>query len=114
MEDGNRKVEEEIDTKIMVSNVHSVINCIIQLMSVTPNMESKYGFPTWYKRKDERIEKVVNNGVMEQSGKIEEVDQPIPVDIWGPFHIASVNGHRFFLTIVDDHSRFTWFFFYEN
>jgi len=43
MEDGNRKVEEEIDTKIMVSNVLSVINCIIQLMSVTPNMDSLHG-----------------------------------------------------------------------
>jgi len=28
----------------------------------------------------------------------------IHVDIWGPFHIAYVNGHRFFLTIVDDHN----------
>jgi len=34
----------------------------------------------------------------------------IHVDIWGPFHIASVNGHRFSLTIVDDQSRFTWVF----
>jgi len=34
----------------------------------------------------------------------------IHVDIWGPFHIGSANGHRFFLTIVDDHSRFTWVF----
>ena len=41
---------------------------------------SKHGFPPWYKRKDERIEKVVNNSVMERSGKIEEVDQPIPVN----------------------------------
>jgi len=43
MEDGNRKVEEEIDTKIIVSNVPFVINCIIQLMSATPNMDSFCG-----------------------------------------------------------------------
>jgi len=43
MEDGNRKVEEETDTKIMVSNVLYDINCIIQLMSVTPNMDSLCG-----------------------------------------------------------------------
>jgi len=40
MEDGNHKVEEETNTKIMVSSVLSVINCIIQLMSY-----SKHGFP---------------------------------------------------------------------
>jgi len=43
MEDGNRKVEEEIDTKIIVSNVLSVINCIIQLMNVTPNKDFLHG-----------------------------------------------------------------------
>lgn len=29
-------------------------------------------------------------------------------DLWGPFGIPSIHGHRFFLTIVDDHSRFCW------
>lgn len=32
----------------------------------------------------------------------------IHLDIWGPYSIASVHNHRYFLTIVDDHSRFTW------
>ena len=35
----------------------------------------------------------------------------IHVDIWGPFHIPSVFGHKYFLTIVDDKSRFTWVYF---
>jgi hypothetical protein len=29
-------------------------------------------------------------------------------DVWGPMAINSINGSRFFLTIVDDYSRFTW------
>ncbi|PNX73342.1 peptide transporter PTR2, partial [Trifolium pratense] len=29
-------------------------------------------------------------------------------DIWGPLAIPSVHGHKFFLTIVDDYSRFVW------
>jgi hypothetical protein len=29
-------------------------------------------------------------------------------DIYGPFSSLSSNGSKFFLTIVDDHSRFTW------
>ena len=34
----------------------------------------------------------------------------IHVDIWGPFASPSIHGHRFFLTVVDDHSRYTWIF----
>ncbi|CAJ2632157.1 unnamed protein product [Trifolium pratense] len=29
-------------------------------------------------------------------------------DIWGPYATPSVSGHRYFLTLVDDYSRFTW------
>jgi hypothetical protein len=32
----------------------------------------------------------------------------IHCDIWGPFSVNSIIGSQFFLTIVDDHSRFTW------
>ena len=31
----------------------------------------------------------------------------IHIDIWGPCSKISMHGHRYFLTIVDDHSRFT-------
>lgn len=32
----------------------------------------------------------------------------IHTDIWGPFHVCSMNGEFYFLTIVDDFSKFTW------
>jgi hypothetical protein len=32
----------------------------------------------------------------------------IHFDIWGPIATASIHGHRYFLTILDDHSRFLW------
>ena len=32
------------------------------------------------------------------------------LDVWGPYHMASTHGCKFFLTIVDDHSRATWVF----
>ncbi|CAN1268353.1 Retrovirus-related Pol polyprotein from transposon TNT 1-94 [Linum perenne] len=32
----------------------------------------------------------------------------VHMDVWGPYSIASMGGHKYFLTIVDDHSRFTW------
>ena len=34
----------------------------------------------------------------------------IHVDIWGPCATLSFNGHKYFLTIVDDHTRFVWIF----
>lgn len=30
------------------------------------------------------------------------------IDIWGPYKHCTYDGYRYFLTIVDDHSRFTW------
>nr|KYP70921.1 Retrovirus-related Pol polyprotein from transposon TNT 1-94 [Cajanus cajan] len=32
------------------------------------------------------------------------------IDIWGPCSKTSIHGHRYFLTIVDDHTRYTWVF----
>ena len=34
----------------------------------------------------------------------------IHVDVWGPYSIPSIHGHKYFLTIVDDYSRYTWIF----
>ena len=34
----------------------------------------------------------------------------VHVDIWGPFSIPSISGHRYFLTIVDDKSIHTWIY----
>ena len=32
----------------------------------------------------------------------------IHCDIWGPHHVPSYNGCRYFLKLVDNYSRFTW------
>jgi transposase InsO family protein len=32
----------------------------------------------------------------------------IHCDIWGPYFVSSQTGHHYFLTIVDDYSRYTW------
>lgn len=34
----------------------------------------------------------------------------IHVDVWGPYRVATHNGFRFFLTIVDDKSRMCWLY----
>jgi hypothetical protein len=38
----------------------------------------------------------------------------IHVDIWRPFSVQSINGSSFFLTIVDDFSRFTWVYLLQS
>jgi len=38
----------------------------------------------------------------------------IHVDIWGPCPSASMNGNRYFLTIVDDYTRYTWVILLKN
>jgi hypothetical protein len=40
--------------------------------------------------------------------------QLIHCDIWSPFSTPSFNGSQFFLTIVDDYSRFTWVYLMQH
>ena len=35
-------------------------------------------------------------------------------DLWGPFATSTVDGFRFFLTIVDDFTRCTWIYLLKN
>lgn len=35
-------------------------------------------------------------------------------DLWGPFSTISMLGHKYFLTLVNDHSRFTWVIFLKT
>ncbi|XP_024965979.1 uncharacterized protein LOC112506192 [Cynara cardunculus var. scolymus] len=38
----------------------------------------------------------------------------VHLDTWEPFHLPDRNGHRYFLTLVDDHNRYTWVFLVKN
>ena len=38
----------------------------------------------------------------------------IHADIWGPFSAPSLNGSKYFLTLVDDHSRCTWVYLMKS
>ena len=35
-------------------------------------------------------------------------------DIWGPFSTTSIHGHKYFLTVLDDFTRFTWVFLLKS
>ena len=36
--------------------------------------------------------------------------QLIYADLWGPSHVCSTQGYNYYLSILDDYSRFTWIF----
>lgn len=38
----------------------------------------------------------------------------VHMDVWGPFSIESIEGYRYFFTLVDDCTRVTWIFFLRN
>ncbi|KAG7574150.1 Integrase catalytic core [Arabidopsis suecica] len=38
----------------------------------------------------------------------------VHIDIWGPFNVPTPDGYRYFLTIVDDHTRVTWLYLLKN
>jgi hypothetical protein len=40
--------------------------------------------------------------------KADKLFELLHFDIWGPIAIQSIHGHSYFLTAVDDYSRYTW------
>ncbi|KAJ4777852.1 polyprotein [Rhynchospora pubera] len=40
--------------------------------------------------------------------------QIVHSDVWGPSPIVSSNGYRYYITFVDDFSRFTWIYFMKQ
>lgn len=39
-----------------------------------------------------------------------EAFELLHINIWGPFSVPSIEGYKYFLTIVDDHTRVTWIY----
>ena len=58
--------------------------------------------------KQRRLSFVAHNNMAENAFDV------IHCDIWGPHHIASYTNHRYFLTLVDDFSRFTWVYLLQH
>ena len=42
--------------------------------------------------------------------KTTEPLQLLYADLWGPSHVTSTQGYVYYLSILDDFSRFTWIF----
>lgn len=48
------------------------------------------------------------------TSKSEKCFDLLHVDIWGPFKVSSTHGYKYFLSIVDYCSHFTWIFLMKN
>ncbi|KAF5790693.1 putative RNA-directed DNA polymerase [Helianthus annuus] len=46
--------------------------------------------------------------------KSSHLGELVQLDVWGPYRVASREGHKFFLTIVDDYSRVVWVCLMKN
>ena len=44
------------------------------------------------------------------NNKASQCYELIHFDIWGPFSVQSIHGYKYFITALDDFSRFTWIF----
>ena len=38
----------------------------------------------------------------------------VHMDLWGPYKTLDITGASYFLTVVDDHTRFTWVYLIQN
>jgi len=38
----------------------------------------------------------------------------VHTDVWGPSRTVSRNGHRYFVTFIDDYSRMTWLYLMKD
>ncbi|XP_071727532.1 uncharacterized protein [Rutidosis leptorrhynchoides] len=43
-----------------------------------------------------------------------ELGELVHMDLWGPYRVASREGYKYFLTIVDDHTRAVWVYLLIN
>jgi hypothetical protein len=46
--------------------------------------------------------------------KSENIGDLVHLDLWGPYRVTSREGYKYFLTIVDDHSRVVWVYLIKS
>ena len=82
------------DVKLQsLSNIFPFLqNCCIKQCTICPLAKQK------------RLPFPFNNTMCDSSFDL------VHMDVWGPFSVPTLAGHRYFLTLVDDATRTTWLF----
>jgi hypothetical protein len=103
---GNNSVASDVnDSDTWHARLGHPTNKVLQtITNKFPNVKSVFDFScdTFHLGKQSRLPFPNNNH------KTKSVFSLLHIDIWGPLHIDCIYSHKYFLTIVDDHSHHTW------
>nr|GFB27708.1 integrase, catalytic region, zinc finger, CCHC-type, peptidase aspartic, catalytic [Tanacetum cinerariifolium] len=113
-------LKEDRSTKLYTINLHEMASaspiCLMARASSTKSW-------LWHQRLshlnfDTINDLAINDLVVGKSKRASHPPKPVPnsrqrlhllhMDLCGPMRIASINGKRYILVIVDDYSRYTW------
>uniref|UniRef100_A0A2N9G5P5 Integrase catalytic domain-containing protein n=1 Tax=Fagus sylvatica TaxID=28930 RepID=A0A2N9G5P5_FAGSY len=100
----NGPVSMDFILSMVLFSLRLLHNRFIHLLLVFPLNYSTIGWGTHNKGKMHKLP--FPNSVSITSHPLEIVHS----DVWGPAPITSNNGTRYYVTFVDDFTRFTWFF----
>jgi len=82
------------------------IKCLYDLQNIYPYIKFDKFFTcyTCHESKQKKYSFLVSKSHANQPFEL------FHIDIWGPYSTISLHGHKFFVTIVDDYTRFCWIF----
>ncbi|PNY16454.1 flavonol sulfotransferase-like protein [Trifolium pratense] len=86
---------------------HTSYDKLVEINKVFPFVKlSKSNIPcdTCFYAKQKRLSFATSSSVSKA------VFDLVHMDIWGPLSIPSMSGYKYFLTVVDDKSRYTWIY----
>nr|KYP70579.1 Retrovirus-related Pol polyprotein from transposon TNT 1-94 [Cajanus cajan] len=86
----------------------SRLNMLSELYSFINNCNHKHVCDVCHFAKQRKLPFSVSNS------KTSRPFELLHLDLWGPYSIQTVNHQRYFLTIVDDYSRYTWVILLKN
>lgn len=75
----------------------------MKMMSITSDHSSIQSCMICSKAKQQRLSFPTSVSVSNAQFEL------IHIDVWGPYKHATYDGFKYFLTIVDDYNRHTWF-----
>ncbi|CAL9216553.1 unnamed protein product, partial [Arabidopsis halleri] len=91
---------------------HPSSSALQKLVSVIPSLKSlqshEFHCSICPLAKQKRLAYVSHNNLASKAFDL------VHLDVWGPFSIESVEGFKYFLTLVDDCTRTTWVYMMRN
>ena len=84
------------------------LNLLKNILNFKHNVDSSPHYSICHLAKQKQLAFPISNSVSQCLFDL------LHIDIWGTFYLATHNGFRYFLTIVNDYSRFTWVYLLKS